>query len=113
MDGSLDAREQMGERMTASHANVLSDEQKVQLYHDGYVVLKNAVDRSLTSAAKALISQQPDLIVYGDNPIINGLYNDSILPDVLDEAMGPYTATECAGGCGHAKSCGWRGQASL
>ena len=91
MDGSLDAREQMGELMTASHANVLSDEEKVQLYHDGYVVLKNAVDQSLTSAAKALISQQPDLIVYGDNPIINGLYNDSILPDVLDEAMGPHT----------------------
>ena len=77
--------------MTVLHPSVLSQEEKTRLYHDGFVVLKNAIDRSLTSTAKSLISKRPDLIVYGDNPVINGLYNDSILPDVLDEAMGPHT----------------------
>ena len=46
----------------------------------------------MTNRAKATINEQPTRIVHGDNPAINGLYNDSALRDIMLDAMGPHTA---------------------
>jgi hypothetical protein len=77
--------------MTTVHGNCLSDDEKRQLYRDGFVILHNALSREQTARAKAHISTDPTRIVWGNDAVINGLYNDSILVEVLDEAMGPHT----------------------
>ena len=46
----------------------------------------------MTARAKAVINQGPTKIVHGDDPAINGLYNDSVLREVMLETMGPHTA---------------------
>ena len=74
------------------HPSQLSIEQKHTLKQDGFVVLKNAVQREVTTRAKAVINQDQGKIVHGDNPGINGLYNESIIRDIILEAMGPHTA---------------------
>ena len=74
-----------------AHADHLSDEEKGQLVRDGFVILRNAVSRDVRERAKRVINENPQMIVHGDNDAINGLYNDSILAAVLDEAMGPHT----------------------
>ena len=73
------------------HANCLSPQEKRQLVRDGFVILRNAVSRKVTERAKAVINTNPTRIVWGDHPAINGLYTDSILVDVVDEAMGRHT----------------------
>ena len=78
--------------MPELHPGRLSDDQKRDLERDGFVVLKNAVPHSVTARAKAVINPDPTRIVHGDNPAINGLYNDSPLCEILTEAMGPHTA---------------------
>ena len=78
--------------MSEPHPSRLSDAQKGTLKHDGFVVLKNAVPRDVTRRAKVLINQDPSRIVHGDNPAINGLYNDSVLRDLMLGTMGPHTA---------------------
>jgi hypothetical protein len=77
--------------MSTLHANYLSTDEKTRLYDDGFVVLKQALSWEQTARARKLINSDPTRIVWGDNPIINGLYNDSILAEVLDEAMGPHS----------------------
>ena len=74
-----------------AHADHLSDEEKGQLVRDGFVILRNAVSRDVRERAKRVINENPQMIVHGDNDAINGLYNDSILAALLDEAMGPHT----------------------
>lgn len=74
------------------HATSLSDAEKRDLKRDGFVILRSAVPRAVTERAKAFINQDPTRIVHGDNPVINDLYNDSVLRDVVLEAMGPHTA---------------------
>ena len=78
--------------MPEPHSTRLSDEQKGTLKRDGFVVLKNIVPPDVVARAKALISHDPTRIVHGDNPAINGLYNNSALREVVLEAMGPHTA---------------------
>ena len=78
--------------MTALHPGTLSDQERAVLKRDGFVVLKNAVPPDVRNRAKAIINVEPTRIVHGDNPAINGLYNDSVLRDVMLEAMGPHTA---------------------
>ncbi|GIS70098.1 MAG: hypothetical protein CM1200mP9_09190 [Gammaproteobacteria bacterium] len=73
------------------HADHLSDAEKRQLVRDGFVILRNAVPQDLRQRAKRVINENPQTIVHGENAAINGLYNDSILATVLDEAMGPHT----------------------
>ena len=73
------------------HANRLSDEEKRQLAHDGFVILRDAVPRDVRQRAKRVIDENPQTIVHGDDDAINGLYNDSILAAVLEEAMGSHT----------------------
>ena len=77
--------------MSSLHPGRLSEEQKRALKRDGFVVLKNAVPRAVTARAKALINEDPTKIVHGDNDAINGLYSDSVLREVMTEAMGPHT----------------------
>ena len=59
--------------MPELHAGRLSDDEKRDLQRDGFVILKQAVPRTVTACAKALINQDPTRIVHGDNPVINGL----------------------------------------
>jgi len=73
------------------HADHLSDAEKRQLVRDGFVILRNAVPQDLRQRAKRVINENPQTIVHGENAAINGLYNDSILATVLEEAMGPHT----------------------
>ena len=73
------------------HADHLSDAEKRRLVRDGFVILRNAVPRDLRERAKRVITENPQTIVHGDAAAINGLYNDSILATVLEEAMGPHT----------------------
>lgn len=77
---------------TKLHPSQLSDTEKEDLIRDGFVILRDAVPRTLTQRAKTLINENPTRIVHGDNPAVNGLYNESILRDVVLEAMGPHTA---------------------
>ena len=88
----LNARHVVYRDMPELHPTQLSDAEQRTLKRDGFVVLKNAVPRDVTARAKALIEQEPTRIVYGDDPAINGLYNDSTLRDVMLQAMGPHTA---------------------
>ena len=73
------------------HADHLSDAEKRRLVRDGFVILRNAVPRDLSQRAKRVITENPQTIVHGDAAAVNGLYNDSILATVLEEAMGPHT----------------------
>ena len=75
-----------------SEAVVLSPDQKRDLVRDGFVVLKNAVPRDVTARAKAHIDADPTRIAHGDEQAINDLFNASIVPAVLEEAMGRHTA---------------------
>lgn len=77
--------------MTSPRESRLSEAEKLQLLEDGFVVLKGAVPRELTRAAKALITGSMTQIVYGDNPVINDLYNNSSLVQIMEEAMGPHS----------------------
>ena len=78
--------------MTSLHPGRLSDDEQCSLRRDGFVVVKNAIPPAATSRAKALINQDPKRIVHGDEPAINGLYNDSVLRELMLDAMGPHTA---------------------
>ena len=73
------------------HADHLSDAEKRRLVRDGFVILRNAMPRDLSQRAKRVITENPQTIVHGDAAAVNGLYNDSILATVLEEAMGPHT----------------------
>ena len=78
--------------MPEPHATRLTAQEQSTLKHDGFVVLRAAVSRDLAARAKALIGDDPSRIVYGDNPAINGLYNDSVLRELMLATMGPHTA---------------------
>ena len=73
------------------HSSILSDQEKQTLKQDGFVVLKQAIPNSIVQKAKEHINQDQSKIVHGDEPAINDLYNNSILRDVMLEAMGPHT----------------------
>lgn len=74
------------------HAEFLSLDEKRVLKRDGFVILREAVSKELTTLAKELINRDPTKIVHGDEPAINDLYNASGLRRMLQEAMGPHTA---------------------
>ncbi len=74
------------------HASSLSNDEKKTLKRDGFVVLEDVVSRDITTRAKELIHADPTRIVHGDVPSINNLYNESMLREIMLEAMGPHTA---------------------
>ena len=77
--------------MSSVHASSLSDDEKRRLLRDGFVIVKGAVPADVAELARAVINQDPTRIVHGDDPAINGLYNNSTLTDIVEEAMGPHT----------------------
>lgn len=79
--------------MSSLHPPRLADVEKRQLYRDGYIVIKNAISQDMAQAAKDLVDSNPTNEGYTTNkdPRTVGLYNDSILVDVLDEVMGPHS----------------------
>lgn len=79
------------------------------LYRDGFVVLREFVDQDRVAQARRLVLENLDLRRDGGakdrrarrsnpglSPIVLGLFNDSGLRDLLDEALGPVGA---ARGC--------------
>ena len=78
--------------MPSLHPPRLSNDQKRTLKRDGFVVLRGVVPPAVAARAQARIRQDPQRIVHGDDPAINGLYNDSALSDIVLEAMGPHSA---------------------
>ena len=77
--------------MAQLHPTTLSLDEKRTLLKDGMVILRNAVPPDVVKRAKDLIQENPTRIVWGDNPAINGLYNESVLAELLDDVMGPHT----------------------
>lgn len=77
----------------------LSDAQKRQLYHDGFLIIKDALSKEMTGAAKAAIKQTAALAKRGEQPAVplganeamTGLVNGSVLTPLLTEAMGTFT----------------------
>ena len=78
--------------MPELHATHLSDDEKRTLKRDGFVILKNAIPYEVGARAKEVIVKDPTRIVHGNDPAINGLYNDSPLREIMLEAMGAHTA---------------------
>ena len=80
-------------------ATALSDAQKRQLYHDGFLIIKGALSKEMTGAAKAAIKETAALakekqqapVPLGQNSAMTGLVNDSPLTPLLTEAMGTFT----------------------
>lgn len=66
----------------------LSLEQKRQLYRDGYIVLKGAVSKELTQAARRRIKQAKKNENLGSAPEILDLVNESTVTPILHEALG-------------------------
>lgn len=84
-------------------------DQKRALYRDGFVVLREFVDQDRVARARRLVLENLDRRRDGGandrrarrsnpglSPIVLGLFNDSGLRDLLDEALGPVGA---ARGC--------------
>ncbi len=76
----------------------LTDAEKVQLYEDGYVVIKEAIDPEQVAEAKALVESflprdERQLLVPGKlatDERITGLLNGSCLKPTLEHVMGPF-----------------------
>lgn len=75
-----------------------TDEQKLQFFRDGYIVIKNAVSREISQKAKDLISNslpkdERKLLVppeLATNPAVIGLFNDSCLAEIMRNEMGKF-----------------------
>lgn len=74
------------------HASTLSDVEKQDLKRDGFVILQDAIPVNVARKAKELINRDQSKIVHGNNPAINDLYNDSVLREIMLDAMGPHTS---------------------
>ena len=91
--------DEMGRISLAPGQTKLSDAQKMQLYHDGFLIIKGALPREMTGAAKAAIKETAALAKRGEQPPVplganeamTGLVNQSILTPLLTEAMGTFT----------------------
>ena len=84
----------------------LSRRQKQALYCDGFVVLPGLIERDRVAAARRLILEQrrrsratpkdrtnPEPHP-GQSPLILGLFNDTLLREVIEEALGPVHAPQ-------------------
>ena len=67
---------------------VLTLEQKRMLYHDGYIVLKNAVSEEQADAALTRISEAKKGEHIGGEKVILDLINASSITPILNEVMG-------------------------
>ena len=69
---------------------VLTLEQKRMLYHDGYIVLKNAVSEEQADAALTRISEAKKGEYIGREEVIVDLINASSITPILNEVMGEF-----------------------
>eukprot|EP01043_Picozoa_sp_COSAG02_P036214 COSAG02_NODE_2638_length_8353_cov_13.889145_7_plen_184_part_00 len=87
----------LGDGDPSSNAFELTREQKLQLYRDGFIVVKNVIDKDLTSAArKALEEAEGDLhpgrADVGSKPEITNLINKSKFTPLLKSLIGDFDA---------------------
>jgi len=68
----------------------LTDDEKRQFYHDGFVVVKNAVPQAVVDAALARIKAAQKGEFIGGAPELTDLVNASSLTPILHEAMGQF-----------------------
>ena len=75
------------------HPPRLSEDEKQQLYRDGMVIVRHAIPPSMTQAALEVINANPENKGFTNNSHTStiGLYTESILPELIDEVMGPHT----------------------
>ena len=69
---------------------VLTLEQKRMLYHDGYIVLKNAVSEEQADAALTRISEAKKGEHIGGEKVVLDLINASSITPILNEVMGEF-----------------------
>ncbi|MFP6853990.1 MAG: hypothetical protein VB939_12350 [Pseudomonadales bacterium] len=69
---------------------VLTHEQKRMLYHDGYIVLKNAVSEEQADSALTRISEAKKGEHIGGEKVILDLINASSITPILNEVMGEF-----------------------
>lgn len=76
----------------------LTNEEKRNLYRDGYVIVEGAIAPAAVAAARELIEShlpkdERRVLVPGElatDPAITGLFNDGALAQIIDAVMGPY-----------------------
>ena len=75
------------------HPPRLSEDEKQKLYRDGMVIVRHAIPPSMTQAALEVINANPENKGFTNNSHTStiGLYTESILPELIDEVMGPHT----------------------
>ncbi len=71
-------------------ARTLTREQKLNLYRDGYIILKEAVSAELVDAALARIRRAKKGENLGGEPEMTDLVNASSITPILHEAMGQF-----------------------
>ncbi len=71
-------------------ARTLTREQKLNLYRDGYIILKEAVSAELVEAALARIRRAKKGENLGGEPEMTDLVNASSITPILQEAMGQF-----------------------
>ncbi|NKC00083.1 MAG: hypothetical protein GKR90_16520 [Pseudomonadales bacterium] len=71
-------------------ANELTLEQKRQLFHDGYVVIRNAISQDLVDTARARIKAAKKGESLSPAPEITDLVNKSSVTPILQDAMGHF-----------------------
>ncbi len=71
-------------------AAALSHEQKVRLFHDGYIVIKNAVSQHLVDRARARIKAAKRGESLAPAVELTDLVNDSNVTPILTDAMGAF-----------------------
>ena len=80
------------------HANRLSEPEKLALFNDGFVIIRDAISPAATQAARELLTaslpkDERRLLVPGElatHESIVGLLNDSCLAEILRHEMGPF-----------------------
>ena len=74
----------------ASHPPRLSDAEKRQLFHDGFVIIRNCIPRHITEPAKECIYGNLDNKGFRNNrdPRTLALYKDSPLAAIVEEVIG-------------------------
>jgi len=76
--------------MQASTPTALTLEQKHSLYHDGYIILRNAVSPELVEAARHRIRAAKKGENLGPDKAMTDLVNASSITPILHEAMGQF-----------------------
>jgi hypothetical protein len=87
----------LGDGDPSSSSFELTREQKLQIYRDGFIVLRNVIDKKLTSAARKLLEEaegdlHPGRADVGSQPEITNLINESKFSPLLKSLVGDFDA---------------------